>query len=63
MLEVKNIIPSDYETKKHIFDFAEEGTVGRSLFEDNVELLQQILADHPNEGKEQTINIEREISS
>ena len=52
MLQVKNIIPCVDDTKKHIFDFAEEGTVGRAIFEDNIELLQQLLAVHPDEGKE-----------
>ena len=56
MLQVKNIIPSDVFTKKHIFDFSEEGTVGRAIFEDNIELLQQLLAVHPDEGKEQIFN-------
>ena len=53
MLEVKNIFPSSGETIEHIFDFAEEGTVGRAIFEDNIELLQQLLAIQHDEGKEQ----------
>ena len=32
MLQVKNFLPSDEYTKKHVFDFAEEGTVGRAIF-------------------------------
>ena len=57
MLQVKNIIPSDRYISKHIFDFAEEGTVGRAIFEDNIELLQQLLAVHPDEGKEQILDV------
>ena len=48
MLEVKNIIPCNDSTDKHIFDFTEDGTTGRALFEDNIELLQQLLAIHPD---------------
>ena len=51
MLEVRNIFPSCEFTNQNVFDFAEEGTVGRALFEDNIELLQQLLAVHPDEGK------------
>ena len=57
MLQVKKIIPSNDDNYSHIFDFAEEGTVGRAIFEDNVELLQQLLAIHPDEGKDQIFNI------
>ena len=57
MLEVKNIIPSNKYTGKHIFDFSEEGTVGRAIFEDNFELLQQLLTIHPEEGKEVIFDI------
>ena len=44
-LLVKNILPSD------------EDTVGRAIFEDNIELLQQLLAVHPDEGKEQILDV------
>ena len=57
MLQVKNILPSGKYTYKHIFDFSEEGTIGRAIFEDNIELLQQLLADHPDEGKEEIFYI------
>ena len=46
MLQVKKIIPSDKSTNKHVFDFAEEGTVGSATFGDNNELLQQILVSN-----------------
>ena len=32
ILEVRNILPSNDSTNKHIFDFAEEETVGRAIF-------------------------------
>ena len=57
MLEVKSILPPNKCTDKHIFDFAEEGTIGRAIFEDNIELLQHLLAAHPDEGKEQMFDI------
>ena len=59
MLQVKNILPSDKYTDKHIFDFAEEGTVGRAIFEDNIELLQQLIATKTDEGKGQMFVINR----
>ena len=45
MLQVKNITPSD-----------EEGTIERAIFDDNIELLQQLPADHPDEGRENEID-------
>ena len=32
MFRVKNVIPLDKNTNKHIFDFADEGTVERAFF-------------------------------
>ena len=58
MLEVKNILPSDKDTEKHIFDFAEEGTVGRAIFEDDNDLLQKLLATQSDEGRNECFNIE-----
>ena len=58
MYQVKNILPYDRITNKHIFDFAEEGTIGRAIFDDNLELFQQLLADNSDEGKNQVFDIE-----
>ena len=56
MLNVRNIIP--YEGADiHVFDFADEETVGRAIFEDDIDLLQRIIAVHSNEGKEQIFQI------
>ena len=57
MLQVKNIIPYDRFTEEHIFDFEKEGTVERAIFEDNIVLLQQLLAVNSDEGKEQIFDI------
>ena len=54
---IGEINPYDVNTNKYVFDFAEEGTVGRAIFEDNIELLQQLLAVHPDEGKGQMFDI------
>ena len=50
---LEEMFQSDKDINKHVFDFAEEGTVGRAIFEDDVDLLQQLLAINPDEGKKQ----------
>ena len=57
MLQVKNYIPLDYKTNEHVFDFAEEGTVERAIFEDNVDLLQQLLAIQPDEHSQKLFEL------
>ena len=54
MLRAKNIIPSASGTEKYkyIFDFAKEGTIGRAIFEDNVDSPQQLLATRPYERRD-----------
>ena len=69
MLHFKHIFSSDKYAgihvffpnvfiNQHIFDFEEERTVERAIFDDNIELLQQILVVHHDEGKYQIFNIE-----
>ena len=58
MLQDKNIIPSDLSEDNHIFDFAEEGTVGRAIFEDNIDSLQQLLVTQNEEEEEQIFDLE-----
>ena len=36
---------------------SEEGTVGRAIFDDNIELFQQLLTVHPDEEKDQILDI------
>jgi hypothetical protein len=51
MLQVKNITPHKEHLDEHVFDFAEEETIGRALFEDDIDYLQHLLASQPEEGK------------
>ena len=48
---IKMLLEGENEEKNILFDFGEEGTVGRALFEDDVDSLQQLLATQPEEGK------------
>ena len=57
MPQVKNVLSVDNETEKYVFDIFEEKTIGRALYEDNVELLQQILTTNRDEGNDQVIYI------
>ena len=42
----------------HVFDFAEEGTIESAIFEDNIELLQQLLAVLPSETADKKLILE-----
>ena len=55
MLCAKGILIPDGKENKNIFDFAEEGTVKKALFDDNIESLQQLLALCPDEEKDRNI--------
>ena len=44
LVQAKDLIPADINTNKHIFDFADEGTFERMLFEDDINALQRFLA-------------------
>ena len=55
MLQVKNNLHSDEDSKNHISDFTEEGTVAKANIEDNIESLQQSHDIHHKEGKGQKI--------
>ena len=44
MLQMKKIVTKSEFCNEHIFDFEEEGTVGRSIFEDDISKLQQLMA-------------------
>ncbi len=59
MLQTKKILFENQYIKQHIFDFDEEGTIGRTLFCDNIEELKNIfLTKDINEMLGQIINIE-----
>ena len=58
MLQVKGIIPKDkYFQNEHVFDFAEKGTVGRAIFDDDVESLTKLLSTQTKEESRKMINI------
>jgi hypothetical protein len=55
MLKVKGIYPKEDDfTNEHIFDFAKEGTIARSIYDDDVETLRLLLAT----PTEETLSIE-----
>ena len=55
MLKVKGIShEEEYYTNEHIFDFAKEGTIARSIYDDDVETLRLLLATPTDE----TLSIE-----
>ena len=51
MLHVEKIIHSYKYTYKCIFDFAKERTVGKAIFEDDIDVLRQLLATQADIGK------------
>ena len=58
MLQVKGILPKDeYFQNEHVFDFAEKGTVGRAIFDDDVDSLIEILSTQTKEESRKMINI------
>ena len=58
---LQNMLPeaSIYITSKHIFDFADEGTAERYIFEDDVDNLQQLLAIQNTETEQKYYDIQQ----
>ena len=63
MSQVKGILPKEKGTDEHVFDFAEEGTVGRFIFEDDVDSLQRIIANDTNGISKKKLNISNFLPS
>ena len=62
MLQVKGTYQKDKYTNEYIFDFAGDATIGKAIFEDDIEQLKQLLAMEDDYKKNQTINIEEFFS-
>ena len=53
MLHMKNIIPESDFLNEHIFDFAEDGTIERAIFEDDVNKVRQLMAIQTEDSEEE----------
>lgn len=57
MLRVKNLLPSSEYSDDYVFNFAEDGTIERSIFEDNFDSVQQLSTQNKGE-KNQKFDID-----
>ena len=58
MLQIEKVFPADDKIAKHVFDFADDGTVGKAIFDDDLELLMKLLEEHPDEGKDRVYSLQ-----
>ena len=63
MLIEKNVIPCVGKTIKRVFGFSDEKTIGRAIFEDNIDMLQTLLATPTDTGYEKSFFITNYIMS